>query len=247
MMIGTGTIANVLAIIAGGLIGLLAKGGLKAHYQDGILKAVGLAVLFIGASGALAGMLTVEDGGLASAGIGDTLAMVLALALGALTGEFIDLDRRIEQLGAWLKSKADRGGDNQFIQGFVTASLTVCIGAMAIVGAIQDGLTGNAATLYTKAILDFMLVMIFASIYGKGAIFSALPVGVLQGAVTLFAGLLSPVFSQAVIANLSFLGNMLIFCVGVNLCFGNKFKVANLLPALVLGPVFQWAVGFLPL
>ena len=173
--------------------------------------------------------------------------MVLALALGALAGEFIDLDRRIEQLGAWLKSKADRGGDNQFIQGFVTASLTVCIGAMAIVGAIQDGLTGNAATLYTKAILDFMLVMIFASIYGKGAIFSALPVGVLQGAVTLFAGLLSPVFSQAVIANLSFLGNMLIFCVGVNLCFGNKFKVANLLPALVLGPVFQWAVGFLPL
>ena len=91
-----------------------------------------------------------------------------------------------------------------------------------------------------------MLVMIFASIYGKGAIFSALPVGVLQGAVTLLAGLVAPVFSGSVIDNLSFLGNMLIFCVGVNLCFGTKFKVANLLPALVLGPVFQWAAGLLP-
>ena len=245
-MIGTGTIANVLAIVIGGCIGMLAKGGLKAHYQEGILKAVGLAVLFIGASGALVGMLTVENGTLVSAGVGDTLAMVLALALGALAGEFIDLDRRMEQLGAWLKAKADRGGDSQFIQGFVTASLTVCIGAMAIVGSIQDWLTGNAATLYTKSILDFMLVMIFASIYGKGAVFSALPVGVLQGAVTLLAGLVAPVFSDSVIDNLSFLGNMLIFCVGVNLCFGTKFKVANLLPALVLGPVFQWAVGLLP-
>lgn len=246
-MIGTGTIANVLAIAAGGSLGLLAKGGLKEHYQDGILKALGLATLFIGASGALAGMLTTEGGVIASSGTRETLVMILALALGALVGEFIDLDRRMEQLGAWLKAKADRGGDSQFIQGFVTASLTVCIGAMAIVGSIQDGLTGDAATLYTKSILHFMIVMIFASIYGKGAIFSALPVGVFQGIVTLCAGLLAPVFSDTVIANLSCLGNMLIFCVGINLCFGTKFKVANLLPALVLGPVFQWAVSFLPI
>lgn len=246
-MIGTGTIANVLAILAGGFIGILTRGCLKEHYQEGILKAMGLAVLFIGASGALAGMLVWEDGTLSSASVGDTLAMVLALALGALAGEFIDLDRRMEQLGSWLKARADRNGDNQFIQGFVTASLTVCIGAMAIVGSIQDGLTGNAATLYTKSILDFMIVMIFASIYGKGAIFSALPVGVLQGTVTLCAGLLSPVFSTAVIDNLSCLGSMLIFCVGINLCFGTKFKVANLLPALVFGPVLQWAVGLLPM
>ena len=246
-MIGTGTIANVLAIVAGGLIGLLARGGLKEHYQEGILKALGLATLFIGASGALAGMLALAGGGLSSAGTGDTLVMVMALALGALIGEFIDLDRRMNRLGAWLKEKADRGGDSQFIQGFVTASLTVCIGAMAIVGSIQDGLTGDAATLYTKSILDFMIVMIFASIYGKGAIFSALPVGALQGGVTLLAGLVAPIFSQGVIDNLSYLGSMLIFCVGVNLCFGDKFKVANLLPALVLGPVFQSLLPLLPL
>ena len=246
-MVGMGTIANVLAIVSGGTVGLLARGGLKEHYQDGILKALGLATLFLGASGALAGMLTVENRSLASVGIGDTLVLVLALALGALVGEFIDRDRRMEQLGAWLKSKADRSGDSLFIQGFVTSSLTVCIGAMAIVGAIQDGLTGNAATLYTKSILDFMIVMIFASIYGKGALFAALPVGVLQGSITLFAGLLAPVFQGGVIENLSCLGSILIFCVGVNLCFGTKFKVANLLPALVLGPVLQGAAAALPL
>ena len=245
-MVGTGTLVNVAAIVLGGLLGLLVRGGLKEHYQDGILKAVGLAIVFLGASGALTGLLTVEGGRLSTVGVRDTLAMVLAMALGALAGEFVDLDRHMEQLGAWLKAKADRGGDSQFIQGFVTASLTVCIGAMAIVGAIQDGLTGNAATLYTKAVLDFILVMIFASLYGKGAIFSALPVGVLQGTITLFAGLLSPVFRQPVIDNLSFLGNMLIFCVGINLCFGTRFKVANLLPALVLGPVFVWAIPRLP-
>ena len=102
-------------------------------------------------------------------------------------------------------------------------------------GSIQDGLSGDPSTLYTKSILDFLIVMIFASTYGKGAIFSALPVGVLQGAVTLCAGLLSPVFSQPVIDNLSFLGSMLIFCVGINLCFGTKFKVANMLLPWSLG------------
>ena len=234
MMYGMGTIVNVLAIVAGGLIGMLLKGGLKEHIQQGMIRVMGLATLFIGASGALQGMLTVSQGALVSVGTRETLMMILSLALGTLVGELLDLDGKMEGLGVWLKSLADRsGGDTQFVQGFVTASLTVCIGAMAIVGSIQDGLSGDPSTLYTKAILDFLIVMIFASTYGKGAIFSALPVGVLQGSVTLCAGLLSPFFSQDVIASLSYLGSMLIFCVGVNLCFGPRFKVANLLPALL--------------
>ena len=144
----------------------------------------------------------------------------------------------MERLGAWLKAKASRGEDSTFIQGFVTASLTVCIGAMAVVGSIQDGLSGDPSTLFTKSILDCMIVMVFASTYGKGAIFSALPVGVFQGTVTLLAGLLAPVFSQAVISNLSFLGSILIFCVGINLAFGPRFRVANMLPALVIGGLY---------
>jgi hypothetical protein len=242
-MSGTGTIANVLAIILGGCIGLRLKGGLKEHFQQAVIQVLGLCTLFIGAAGALSGLLTVQEGKLASASTQTTLGMILALALGTLVGEGLDFDGKMERLGAWLKEKASREEDNQFIQGFVTASLTVCIGAMAIVGSIQDGLSHDPSTLFTKSILDFMIIIIFASAYGKGVLFSALPVGVLQGSVTLCAGLLAPVFSDAVIANLSFLGSILIFCVGVNLAFGNRFRVANMLPALVLGAVYTALLG----
>ncbi len=237
-MIGMGTIANVAAILVGGCIGLLFRGGLKEHYQQAVTKSLGLCTVFIGASGALPGLLTAENGILTGVSIRETLGMILSFALGTLLGEWLDFDGKMERLGAWLKQKATRGEDSQFIEGFVTASLTVCIGAMAIVGSIQDGLSGDPSTLFTKSILDFLIVMIFASTYGKGAIFSALPVGVLQGCVTLCAGLLSPLFRPEVIANLSFLGSILIFCVGVNLAFGAKFRVANMLPALLLGAMF---------
>ena len=235
-MVGLGTAVNVAAIVAGGGIGLLCRGGLKEHYQQAVIRTLGLCTLFIGAAGALPGLVTLEGGSLGGVPTRQTLGMILSMALGTLIGEWLDLEGRMERLGAWLKARADRGGgDRQFIQGFVTASLTVCIGAMAIVGSIQDGLRGDPSTLFTNSILDFLIVMIFASTYGKGALFSALPVGVLQGTVTLCAGLLSPVFSPAVVDNLSYLGSLLIFCVGVNLAFGPRFRVANMLPALVLG------------
>ena len=138
-MVGMGTIANVLAIVVGGCIGLLAKGGLKQSVQDSVIRSLGLATLFIGAGGALCGMLVISDRGLSTVSTRDTLFMILSLALGTLVGEFCDFDGKMEQLGVWLKARADRkGGDNQFVQGFVTASLVVCIGAMAIVGSIQD-------------------------------------------------------------------------------------------------------------
>ena len=237
-MFGLGTIINVAAIVAGGLIGVLLKGGMKEHYQEGIIRVMGLSTIFIALSGALPGMLVIENSALTGVPMKETLSMILSLAIGTLMGEWIDFDGRLETLGAWLKEKATRGDDSRFIEGFVTASLTVCIGAMAIVGSIQDGLLGDPSTLITKSILDFIIVIIFASTYGKGAIFSALPVGVLQGSVTLCAGLLSPIFSPEVIANLSCLGSMLIFCVGCNLAFKARFRVANMLPSLVLGALF---------
>jgi len=238
-MPGIGTIVNIFAVLAGGFIGLLLKGGMKERYQEGVVKAMGLSTIFIGASGALPGMLVTDGSSLTGVSIHETLAMILAMALGTFLGEVIDFDGKLERLGAWLKAKATRGEDSRFIEGFVTASLTVCVGAMAIVGSIQDGLIGDPSTLFTKSILDFIILIIFASTYGKGALFSALPVAVLQGGVTLCAGLVAPIFTPAVIANLSYLGSMLIFCVGVNLAFGPKFRVSNMLPALVLGPIFS--------
>ncbi len=234
-MIGLGTIANVAAIVVGGCLGTLVRGGLKEHYQTALTHSLGLATLFIGGTGALNGMVEIIDGQLVGR---DTLGMILALALGTLLGELCDFEDRLERLGHWLKARAARGDDARFVEGFVTASLVVCIGAMAIVGSIQDGLTGDPSTLYTKSILDFMIVLVFASSYGRGAIFSALPVGVLQGSVTLLAGLVAPLFTSDVIANLSFLGSILIFCVGVNLVFDQRFRVANMLPVLVVGAVY---------
>jgi len=234
-MIGLGTIVNVAAIVVGGCLGTLFRGGLKEHYQTALTRALGLSTMFIGIAGALPGMLEVSENQLVGK---DTLGMILALALGTVIGEFFDFDGHLERLGRWLKERAARSDDARFVEGFVTASLVVCIGAMAIVGSIQDGLSGNPATLYTKSILDFMIVMVFASTYGRGAIFSALPVGVLQGSVTLLAGLVAPLFTPDIIANLSFLGSILIFCVGVNLVFDNRFRVANMLPALVLGGLY---------
>ena len=117
------------------------------------------------------------------------------------------------------------------------------VGAMAIVGSLQDALDHDPSTLFTKAILDFMIIMVFSSTYGRGAIFSALPVGVLQGSVTLFAGLLAPLLSGTVIDSLSFIGSLLIFCVGVNLAFGDRFRVANMLPALIFGGIWASLMG----
>ena len=234
-MIGLGTIANVAAIIAGGSIGLLLKGGLKERYQQSLQKAMGLCTIFIGASGALTGMIYIENGTLTTI---NTLPMIIAMVIGTVIGEYFDFEGKMETLGHYLKEKASASGDNRFVEGFVTASLTVCIGAMAIVGSIQDGLLGDPSTLYTKAVLDFVIVMVFASTYGKGTLFSALPVGVLQGSITLLAALLGGgTLPQPVIENLSFLGSVLIFCVGINLAFGPKFRVANMLPALVISAV----------
>ena len=234
-MFGLGTIVNVLAVLGGGAIGLFLRGGMNPRYQEAIVRIMGLSTIFIGAAGTLEHMLFVENGALTGLPIKETLIMILSMALGTFVGEVLDFDGKLEKFGAWLKEKATRGDDSKFIEGFVTASLTVCIGAMAIVGSIQDGLSGDPSTLFTKSILDFIILIIYASTYGKGALFSAIPVAILQGGVTICAGLLAPVFSPIVIANLSFLGNMMIFCVGCNLAFQAKFRVANMLPALVFG------------
>ena len=233
-MIGLGTIANVAAILVGGGIGLLLKGGMKENYQQSLQKAMGLCTIFIGASGALTGMLYIDGGKLVTV---NTLPMIIAMVIGTVIGEFCDFDGKMETLGRCLKEKASASGDSRFVEGFVTASLTVCIGAMAIVGSIQDGIMGDASTLYTKSVLDFVIVMVFASAYGKGALFSALPVGIWQGSITVLAALLGGGLPTAAVENLSCMGSVLIFCVGVNLAFGQKFRVANMLPALLIGAV----------
>lgn len=238
-MFGLGTIINTVAIILGGLCGGLFGKLLKQQHQESLSKACGICTLFIGIGGALEGMLTVSDGTIVS---GRGLLIVVCLALGALVGELLNMEDAFERFGGWLKKKTGNAKDQRFVEGFVTASLTVCIGAMAIVGSIQDGLTGDYSILLTKAILDLIIIMVMTCSMGKGCVFSAIPVFVLQGSVTALAVLIKPLMTDAALANLSLVGNILIFCVGVNLVWGKKVRVANFLPAIV----FAVAAAFLP-
>ena len=239
-MIGFGTILNVAGIVFGGLVGLFCGKLITPQIQNTLLKANGICVLFLGIAGTLEQMIHVQDGRLLSTG---TMMMILSMSIGALIGELINLDSRMEQFGEWLKQKTGNAKDRLFVDGFVTASLTVSIGAMAIVGALQDGLTGNFSTLLTKAILDLIIICVMTASMGKGCIFSAIPVALLQGTVTLLAKSIEPIMTEAALSNLSFVGNMLIFCVGVNLVFENtRIKVANMLPAIIIA--VAWA--FLP-
>ena len=230
-MFGLGTIINTGAIILGGVFGGLFGKLLKERHQDGFSKACGISVLFLGTAGALEGMLTISDGKILSS---QGLLITLCLALGALIGELCNIEGGFERFGTWLKHKTGNSKDTRFVDGFVTASLTVCIGAMAIVGAIEDGLTGDYSVLLTKSILDFIIIIVMTCSLGKGCAFSAIPVFLLQGSVTALAVLIKPLMTAAALANLSMVGNILIFCVGVNLVWGKKIRVANLLPAIIL-------------
>lgn len=237
-MVGLGTLINVALIIAGGAVGLVAGRLVKPCVQEGLLKATGVAVLFIGLSGALEGMLSVSDGALVSGG---TVVVVASLALGTLAGELLDIASWFERLGAWLRRVSGNEKNERFLDAFLTATFTVCIGAMAAVGSIQDGILGDWSTLALKGVLDALIICAMAASMGVGCLFSALPVGVLQGAITLLARALQPLMTEAALANLSMVGSILIFCVGVNLIRGRTFNTANMLPAVVVAVLMALA------
>ena len=156
------------------------------------------------------GMLAIDGGAIAS---GKSMLVVLCLAAGTIIGELIGIENGFERFGEWLKVKTGNSGDASFVNAFVTTSLTVCIGAMAIVGAIQDGILGDYSTLAVKSVLDFLAF---------------------EGSITLLARLIAPIMTDMAIAYLSLIGSILIFCVGVNLVWGKKVRVANMLPAVLL-------------
>ena len=239
-MYGLGTIINTAAIVAGGVGGALFGRFLKENVQDTLTKVCGVSTLFIAITGALEQMLTVENGAIVSHG---AMLVIGCLTIGAVIGELLNLEGAFERFGEWLKQKTGNARDKRFVDAFVTASLTVCIGAMAIVGSIEDGISGDYSILATKAVLDFIIIMVMSCSMGRGAIFSAIPVAILQGSITVLAGLLRPVMTVGALANLSMVGNVLIFCVGINLVWDKKVRVANLLPSIVVAVI----AAFLPI
>ena len=233
-MYGLGTIINTAAIVAGGAGGALFGRFLKEKVQDTLTKCCGISTLFIAVTGALEQMLSVENGAIVSHG---AMLVIGCLTIGAVIGELLDLEGAFERFGEWLKQKTGNAKDKRFVDAFVTASLTVCIGAMAIFGSIEDGITGDYSILATKSVLDFIIIMVMSCSMGRGTVFSAIPVAILQGSITALAGLLRPVMTAAALGNLSMVGNVLIFCVGINLVWDKRVRVANLLPAIVIAVI----------
>lgn len=235
-MPGLGTLVNAAAIIVFGVIGTVFGNRISENIQESLMTVNGVAVLFIGAAGTLGEMFVVQDGALQTQG---TMMMIGSLCIGVVIGELFRIEYHIEKFGEWLKARTGNSDDATFVNGFVTASLTVCIGAMAVVGALQDGMTGNHAILFTKAVLDAIIILVMSASLGKGCIFSFIPVGIFQGSITLLARLISPFMTDAGMNNLDLVGSVMIFCVGINLVFDRKIRVANMLPGLIIS--VAWA------
>ena len=238
-MRGLGTIINVAGVLLGGCVGLFLGKGLSKRFQEILIQASGVSVLFIGISGAMEGMLQIVDGSLSGQG---TMMVIGSFVIGAFLGELLNLEQHMEDFGVWLREKSKSNSDNTFIEGFLTTSFTICIGAMAVVGAIKDGIYGDYSILAAKSVLDTIMVCVMTASLGKGCIFSAIPVAILQGGFTVLATFIEPLLTDQAMLNLSLTGSMLIFCVGVNLIWGKKIKVANLLPTIFVA--VAWA--FLP-
>lgn len=235
-MTGLGTIVNVIVIIIGGLIGLMLKNGLRQRFCDIFSQACGLSVVFVGAAGAFELILSVHDGKLSS---NHTLLVVFSFVIGGFIGELINIEKGLDAMGEKLRNIVRANGDHKFVEGFVTASLVFCVGAMSICGPIEEALTGDATTLYVKSILDGVMVIVFTSVYGVGAMFSALTVGIYQGIFTIFGVFIADFMSESLIAMISGIGSILIFGVGANVLWGKKIKVGNLLPALLVPAAYE--------
>ncbi len=234
-MIGLGTIINVFAIIIGATIGILLHKIIPSRLQNTVVSGVGLSVCFVGISGVISKMLVVDNGRFDTK---DTMLMVASLVIGAFIGELLNIEKLLERFGDFCKSHIKSKKENtRFTEGFVSASLLFCVGAMAIVGSLEDGLSGNYSTLFAKSLMDGTISIFFAAAMGAGVYLSVLPIAIYQGGITLLAGVVKPYLSTALIDQLSLVGSVLIFAIGLNMCANTKIKTGNLLPA-VLVPIF---------
>lgn len=228
-MIGLGTVVNAVSVIVGGTLGSFIKNGLPERFKSTIIQAIGLSVVIIGLSGSLGGISKVIPGDKTDR----IMLLIFSLVIGGLIGELIDIEDKLDKMGAWFQKKLVKG-ESSFAEGFVTASLIYCVGAMAIVGSLEDGLTGSTSTLFAKSILDGVSAIIFAATMGIGVAFSAIPVFLYQGSITLLAGFIKPWLTDIVINQMSLVGSVLIMAIGINILEIKRIKVGNLLPAIFM-------------
>lgn len=225
-----GTIVNSIAIIFGALLGIIIKKGMKEKYKTTVMDGIGLSVVIIGIMG-----------GIESNNI---ILIIASIVVGSIVGEILDIDSKLENLGNNMEKKFGKG-DSNFSKGFVTASLVYCIGAMAIVGALESGLTGNHETLFAKSILDGITAIIFSSTFGIGVAFAAIPVFIYQGIITLLANSAKDLLTTTVINEMSAVGGILILAIGINILGIKKIKVANMLPSIIIPLIYLTILNIL--
>ena len=219
-----GALINAAAVIAGGSAGLAVRGRLNEKFSDGVMRALGLCIIVVGLYNGLSG---------------DMLLLVISLAVGTLIGEMIRIDDHLNNFGKWVQEKLKKPGENStFAQGFVTASLLFCVGALAIVGSIESGLRNDQSIIITKSIIDGTAAVFLASALGAGVLFSAFVVLIYQGIIELFAAGLQDVLTYGMIIQISAVGGVMILGLGVNMSLEGKIKVANLLPSFVVAVLY---------
>ncbi len=228
-----GTIVNAAAIILGGILGLIIKGRFTPRFQEIVTQATGLAVIFIGAGGAIQQLMLPER---------SSVLFVISLVLGGLTGEALDIEGRLKRLGDKLEALC--GANGGVSKSFVSASLLFCVGSMAILGSIQSGLQRDYSTLFTKSILDGVYAIIIASSLGFGVLFSAVSVFVYQGAITVAAGFIEPYINADILREMSLVGGILIAALGIDMLGIRKMKVGNLLPSVAVPVIYYGILHF---
>ena len=234
-MHGIGTIVNIILVIIGSAIGLLMKKAIPERLKTSLVQALALATFSIGMMGVITAACSVEGKLLSS---NYTIVMVICMALGTFIGELINIEKRLDGMGEFFQKKLSSSPDSTFAQGFVSTSLIFCVGSMAILGSIKDGMEGDPTILITKALLDGTVSIVFASTMGLGVMFSAVTVGLYQGLITACASLLAPYLTPEVIAQMSFVGSILIMGIGLNFLYEPKIKLGNMLPAMFLPLIY---------
>ena len=239
-MAGIGTAINAVLVIIGSLIGLLLKKAIPERLKESMVQALALATMTIGITGVINASSTVAENGTLTGNY--AILMVLSMAIGTFIGEIINIEKHLDNMGNYFQKKFSAGTSSTFSQGFVTASLVFCVGSMAILGSFNDALLRDPTILITKSILDMIMSVVFASTLGIGVIFSTITVIVYQGLLTACASFLSPLLTAEVIAQMSFVGSILIAGIGLNFIYTPKLRLANMLPAMFI-PLIWYVIG----
>ena len=233
----TGTIINSILVLAGGAAGLLVKKILPARLKDSAMQAIALVVMFIGIGGAVSACLTFQDGVF---GTKDTLVMILSMVFGTILGELIDIERHLDRLGNFCRRKLTKeNGASTFAEGVVTVTLLFCVGAMAVVGALDNGIRGNYDVLLAKSVIDCIAALILASTLGAGVLLAAVPVFLYQGAISMLGVYIEPYLTDAVISQMTFTGSILIFGIGIKMLGIVRLRLGNMLPAVFMPVLFD--------